>query len=64
MYKNKRLTIDEYLHHLIFLAPLSPHSDNAGGEKTLFCYEICMVYSAQNMSPLSNSELLSMICLL
>lgn len=29
-----------------------------------FCYKIWMVYSAQNISPLSYSELLSMICLL
>lgn len=32
--------------------------------ENIFRYEICMVYSAQNMSPLSYSELLSMIRLL
>lgn len=32
--------------------------------RKIFHYEICMVYSAQNMSPLFQSELLSMICLL
>ena len=36
IYKNKWLTIDEYLHFLTFLSPLSVHIDKAGWEKTFF----------------------------
>lgn len=73
MYKNVWLAVEPLLSHTakwwgeqhsISSESSEPeHWQSCWGEN-IFHYEICMVYSAQNMSPLFQSELLSMICLL